>query len=121
MATEAARAGTSDDRTALPLTLVAGAASFVVLGFGFALVQKGDWGYGTAWVTLALIGWGITTVTGIFYFTPQAKKLDAAVKSGRDPRDPEIQEWVARVLRIVRFDVAMLLLIVLDMVAKPSF
>jgi uncharacterized membrane protein len=93
-------------------------ASLVVLVFGILMVEKGDLGWGHFWIDAALVGWVVTTAVGVLYFGPQTKKLAGMIEAG-GPESPEAQAKIRQVLTVARFDVAMLLLIVLDMAAKP--
>jgi hypothetical protein len=92
--------------------------SFVVLGFGFAMTANADIGYDQFWILFGLIAWAASAATGILYLTPESKRLTAAMVA-RGPEDPEVQTRLRRVLLVVRFDVALLFLIVFDMVVKP--
>jgi uncharacterized membrane protein len=95
-------------------------AAFVVLGLGIALVEKGNWGWSNFWVLAALIGWGLSAAIGIVFLSPEAKRLNAlAAQHGLD--HPETKARLKRILTIARFDVALLVLIVVDMAAKPFF
>ena len=65
-----------------------------------------------------LVGYGLTFVTGIGVLAPLAKKITVLVdKQGATA--PETQAAIQRILLIARFDVALLLLVVADMVTKP--
>src|SRR5918999_3057899 len=93
-------------------------ASFIVLGFGIALVVEGNWPWGDFWVLAGLIGWGASAAIGIVFLSPEAKRLNAlAAQHGLD--HPETKARLKRILAISRIDLAILVLIVLDMAAKP--
>jgi uncharacterized membrane protein len=94
------------------------AMSFVVLGFGIAMTANGNIGYDQFWIIFGLVAWAASAATGILYLTPESKRLTAAMVA-RGPEDPEVQTRLRRVLLVVRFDVAILFLIVFDMVVKP--
>ncbi|HET7045137.1 MAG TPA: DUF2269 family protein [Gaiellaceae bacterium] len=95
-------------------------ASFVVLAFGIAMVEKVDWGWGTFWVDFALVVWALSTAIGVGYLAPVSKKLTALLAE-KGPDDPEVRPLLDRLIGVARFDVVMLILIVIDMAAKPSF
>ncbi len=95
-------------------------ASFVVLGFGIALVEKADWGWSVFWIDFALVAWTASALVGIFYLSPAAKRLNALVAE-HGPDDPRVRQTIDRIIGVARFDVVMLLLIVVDMAAKPTF
>jgi uncharacterized membrane protein len=92
--------------------------SFVVLGFGFALVENGNWGYGHFFVQFALAGWGASALTGMLFLGPQSAKL-GNLMSSRPAEDPEVQTAIRRILLVARVDVVLLLAIVFVMTAKP--
>ncbi len=95
-------------------------ASFLVLVLGIALVEKGNWEWGSFWVLAAVIGWVLSAAIGILFLSPESKRLNAlAAEHGMD--HPETKARLKRILTIARFDVAVLVLIVVDMAAKPFF
>jgi hypothetical protein len=49
-----------------------------------------------------------------------SKKLTALLAE-KGPDDPEVRPLLDRLIGVARFDVVMLILIVIDMAAKPSF
>ncbi len=96
-------------------------ALFAVLAFGIALMQKGNWDWwGVFWIDFALAGWLVAACVGVGFVGPELGRIDeAAQKFG--PQSAEVGRRVQRLFMIFRFDTALLVLIVLDMVAKPSF
>jgi hypothetical protein len=65
-----------------------------------------------------LVGYALTFVTGIGVLSPLAKKIDVLLKE-KGPAAPETQATIQRILLVARFDIAILLLVVADMVTKP--
>jgi uncharacterized membrane protein len=94
--------------------------SLIVLALGFGLIENGQspWSYHLTWVQIALAGWAVSALTGIFYLGPTAKKLGKLIEE-RGPADPEAQATIKRILLVARLDVLLLLFIVFDMTAKP--
>jgi hypothetical protein len=92
--------------------------SLMVIGFGFALVENGNWGYGPTWIQIGIAGWAATFALGAGYLGPNAKKIDTLIEA-RGAEDPEVQALIARVLRVARIDAVILLFMVFDMTAKP--
>jgi uncharacterized membrane protein len=92
--------------------------SFVVLGFGIAMTSNGDIGYNQFWIVFGLIAWALSAATGILFLGPEAKRLNKAAAE-RGVKSPEVQARLQRILLVVRVDVALMFVIVLDMVAKP--
>jgi uncharacterized membrane protein len=95
-------------------------ALFVVFGLGVALVEKGGWGWDHFWIDFAIVGWGIASAVGITFVGPELERIGkAAAQFG--PESAEVGRRVKRLFTVFRFDTALLVLITLDMVAKPSF
>jgi uncharacterized membrane protein len=96
-------------------------AGIVVVGMGVAMLAYGGdplISWGKFWVIAGLVGYALTFVTGIAVLSPQAKKVErAAVAHG--PEAPETIAEIKKILVIARFDIAVLLLVVADMVTKP--
>ena len=95
-------------------------ALFAVFGLGVALVEKGNWGWSTFWIDFAIVGWGIAAVVGVGFVGPELGRIDRAAAT-HGPDSPEVFRRVKRLFTIFRFDTALLILIVVDMTAKPSF
>ena len=92
--------------------------SFVVLGFGIAMTMNGNIPYDQFWLIFGLVAWALSAATGILFLGPEAKRLNrAAAEHG--PRSPQVQARLRRILLVVRVDVALMFLIVVDMVVKP--
>ena len=95
-------------------------AGIVVVAMGVAMMVNTNWGWGKFWVVAGLVGYAITFVTGVGVLAPIAKKVTALVDD-KGPADPETMAAIGKVLMIARVDIALLLLVVVDMVTKPSF
>jgi len=52
-----------------------------LLAMGIALTVNFHWGFGTTWVTIAMVGWALSFVTGIAVLSPRAKRLVALMDS----------------------------------------
>jgi len=113
MASVARKAALIGERFYTPLSLL-------VLAFGFGLMENGQspWTYDQFFVIFALVGWGVSAATGMFFLGPQAKKLGKLMPT-RPADDPEVQARIRRILLIARIDVVLLLAIVFVMTAKP--
>ena len=77
-----------------------------------------NWGWGKFWVVAGLVGYALTFVTGIGVLSPQAKRIEA-LSLEKGATAPETIASIRKILLIARFDIAVLLLVVADMVAKP--
>jgi uncharacterized membrane protein len=93
-------------------------SGLIVFTMGIAMMINTDFGWGSTWVIVGLIGYATTFVTGVAVLSPLAKRI-AALAAERGPTDPETIALIKRILLIVRFDVALLLVVVLDMITKP--
>ena len=96
-------------------------AGLIVLAMGIAmLIHGGDpivhWG--KFWVIVGLVGYATTFVTGIAVLSPQAKKV-AKLSETKGTTAPETVAAIRRILLIARFDIAVLLIVVADMITKP--
>ncbi len=93
-------------------------AGGVVLAMGVAMMINTDWGWGKFWVDAGLAGYALSMGIGTGVLSPLAKRI-AALSESQGPTAPETLAAVSRILFIARFDVAILLLVVADMVTKP--
>jgi hypothetical protein len=96
-------------------------AGGVVLAMGIAmLIHGGDpiVAWGKFWVIAGLVGYALSMAVGTGVLSPQAKRITELSES-KGPTAPETLTAIRRILLIARFDVAILLLVVADMVTKP--
>ena len=93
-------------------------AGLVVFLMGIAMMINTDFGWGSFWVIVGLVGYAMTFVTGIAVLSPLAKKITVSTEQN-GPTHPETIALIDRILLIARFDIAVLLVVVLDMVTKP--
>ncbi len=94
-------------------------AGGIVFAMGIAMViNRPDIGFNTTWVDIGLAGWLISFVTGIGVLAPRARKLvELFETAGADA--PQTQAAIRQILLIARVDVALLLVVVMDMLMKP--
>jgi uncharacterized membrane protein len=93
-------------------------AGGIVFAMGIAMMINTDWGWGKFWVVVGLIGYALTMFTGMAVLSPQAKRI-AELSESKGTTAPETLAAIRRILLIARFDVAVLLVVVADMVTKP--
>ena len=93
---------------------------FFVFGFGVALIEKSGVGWNHFWVIFGVVGWALAMTVGIGFVGPELGRIDKAAQE-HGPESPEVGRRVKRLFTIFRFDTAILALVVIDMVAKPSF
>ena len=95
-------------------------ASLILLAAGVLMVIEGQWGFTTPWVLIGLIGLGVTVVTGMAFLGPQIKKIHALIEE-KGPDDLGVQAQMSRLFVLSRVDLAVLILVVIDMAVKPTF
>jgi len=94
-------------------------AGLVVLAMGITMViNSPEIGFGTTWVDIGLVGYALTFTVGIAVLAPLAKKI-VTLSESLGAEAPETQAAIKRILLIARFDIAVLLLVVADMLMKP--
>jgi len=93
-------------------------SGLVVLLMGVAMMVNGDLDWGQFWVDAGLVGFASTFVTGTAVLSPWAKTLRELLATA-GPAAPETQAAIKQILLVARVDIAVLLLAVVDMVAKP--
>jgi uncharacterized membrane protein len=94
-------------------------ASILVLILGIAMVWYSPaWKVSDLWVILGLVGIANTIVVGAAFLGPEAGRI-ARVAEERGHDDPEIARRTQRIFTISRYDIAVLVLVVIDMVVKP--
>jgi uncharacterized membrane protein len=97
-------------------------SSLLVLASGIAMMlnDTGDlaWDWESFWVVFGLLGFASTFTIGIGILSPMAKKVRGLMQTV-GPDAPETQAAISQILLVARVDVAVLMLVVVDMVAKP--
>lgn len=95
-------------------------ASIVVLILGIAMVWYSPaWEITQLWVILGLVGIANTIVVGAAFLGPEAGRV-GRLADERGVTDPELQHRIERIFAISRYDLAVLLLVVIDMAVKPG-
>jgi uncharacterized membrane protein len=97
-------------------------SSIIVLVFGIAMMLNDTgkvlWDWGNFWITFGLLGFAATFCIGMFVLGPAAKRMEGIVASG-GANSPEAHAEMNRIFLVARADAAILMLVVVDMVAKP--
>lgn len=92
-------------------------ASLATLVFG--LVMCWFWvGFSDLWVLIGLACYATTFLIGAFVFKPAGERMAATM--AREGVTPAALAEGARVLKVARFDYAVMLVVLADMVLKPS-
>ena len=98
-------------RTFVPASLLA----FVT---GVLLVIDSDfYGFGDDWIVIGLALYATTFLAGLLYLGPEAGRVGKLQAAG----SPEAGPRTARLIFLVRLDLALLFLIIYDMTVKPDF
>jgi len=95
-------------------------ALFFAFGFGVALIAKAGYSWDQFWIIFGVVGWSLAMTIGISFVGPELGRIGQAAAT-HGPESPEVGRRVKRLFTIFRFDTALLCLIVIDMVAKPTF
>lgn len=111
-------AGQNDDATWLAPRLFI-PASVGTLVFGILAAIEGNWDFGSLWIIVGLVGFGVSFATGIGYFEPETKKLVAATERG-GAADAEVRRRTANLKMVGRIELTVLYVVVASMVAKPT-
>jgi uncharacterized membrane protein len=93
-----------------------GASGLVLLGFGIALVEKGNWGWDQAFVIWGLCAWAFSTFTGIGFYRRQQGRIEAARARGDNAA---VRRALDVYYRVGRIDVLVLVSAVFAMATKP--
>lgn len=93
-------------------------AGLVTFLMGIAMMINTSWGWGHFWIVAGLVGYASTFLVGLTVMSPLAKKIEASAREN-GPEHPSTLALIERIMLIGRFDVAVLMLVVLDMVTKP--
>jgi uncharacterized membrane protein len=93
-------------------------ALFAALAFGVAMVEKAHFGWGEFWIDFALVGWAVAAAVGVGFVGPELGRIDKAAREF-GPESAEVGRRVKRLFMIFRFDTVLLVLIAIDMTAKP--
>ncbi len=91
--------------------------SILVLLLGIYLTMEGDCGFDSLWISLAMLGILISIVTGAGYLGPQTVKV-GKMAQGEGDDSPAVRDGLAKVMRVARMDLGLLVFIVFLMVTK---
>jgi uncharacterized membrane protein len=93
--------------------------SIVVLASGVWMVLEADWGFERLWVLIGLLGIVATVILGAGFLGPGGEKLDQLVAE-KGPGAPEVVAQQNRMMTLSRIDLALLILIIVNMAVKPG-
>ena len=93
-------------------------SSIVLLALGIWMVATSGWNFTDLWVELGILGIVATVVTGAAVIGPTSKKIGELIQE-KGPADPGVGAQIDKLLKVARVDLVVLILVVVDMVAKP--
>ena len=93
--------------------------SLAVLVLGILLTIEGPWGFDMLWIVLALVAYAMTFTLGLGVIEPEGKKLGAAA-AAHGPGHPEVVWRSRRMDALMKLDLVLLWVVVLDMTVKPT-
>jgi uncharacterized membrane protein len=94
--------------------------ALLVLLFGILLVIEVEaYEFSQFWITAGLLMFLASAIAGAGFLGPEAGRI-AKLAAERGAEDPEVQHRIKRVLMVSRIELALLVLVVLDMVVKPG-
>jgi uncharacterized membrane protein len=93
--------------------------SLAMLVLGILLTIEGPWGFDMLWIVLALVAFATTFAIGIGVIEPEGKKLGTA-SATHGPGHPEVEWRSRRMDALMKLDLVLLWVVVLDMTVKPT-
>ncbi|PTE06775.1 DUF2269 family protein [Mesorhizobium helmanticense] len=85
----------------------------------FGLIMCGFWvGFSELWIIIGLVGYATTFSIGMFIFKPTGERMGAMI--AKEGVTPAVLAIGQRMMSAARFDYAVMLVIVADMVLKPT-
>jgi uncharacterized membrane protein len=95
-------------------------ASLILILAAFGLVAEGNWSLGDPWISIALAAWIISFILGAGYLGPTSKKVGQQLEASGGTATPETAATIDRLFLVSRIELALLLIVVVDMVVKPG-
>lgn len=86
---------------------------------GIGMVIESGWNFSDAWIAIGITLWILSVAIGAGFLGPQSIKIQEGLAAG--PPDTELQERINKVKFASQADTAILVLVVADMVIKPTF
>jgi len=96
------------------------AAAFVILLAGLGMAADADLSLGELWLTLALAGWVALLVLGGAFLSRTGMQLTRAYERSGGAPSEEARAVAGRMLLLMRIETVLLLLVIVDMVVKPT-
>ncbi|MEI9404912.1 DUF2269 family protein [Mesorhizobium argentiipisi] len=94
-------------------------APMSMLTLVFGLIMCGFWvGFTELWIVIGLVGYATTFSIGMLIFKPTGERIGAMI--AKDGVTPSVLAIGQRMMKWARLDYAVMLVIIADMVLKPS-
>jgi uncharacterized membrane protein len=125
LATQAARAGDGEaigrfvDETASLGGRLFIPASLITVAMGVALTVDGHWSLGDLWIALGLAGFLATFLTGVLVMKPRSDAI-AELRRREGGMTADAVYQARRMLVLGRLDYVVLVMVIVDMVVKPT-
>ncbi len=94
-------------------------SSLATLLFGVLSAIEGNWDFGQTWITIGLVGWAASFLTGFFYFRTESEKI-AAIVEAKGPSAQEATRRSRRMTAVDHIELTILYLVLVTMVVKPT-
>lgn len=95
-------------------------ASLATLVLGLLLVADGPWSFSQLWVTLGLVGFAATFLSGLLVLKPRGDRVAELVERDGGALGPEAMLEARKLLAFSRIDYVVLVAVVYDMAVKPT-
>lgn len=95
-------------------------ASLIVLAMGiWMVIDRPDIGFGDEWILIGLAGITFSALVGTFFLGPESGRIGRLIEE-RGPTNEEVPRRMRRIFLISRIELAVLLIVVVDMVVRPG-
>jgi uncharacterized membrane protein len=94
-------------------------APMSMLTLVFGLIMCSFWvGFSDLWIVIGLVGYATTFSIGMFIFKPTGERMGEML--AKEGVSPAVLASAQRMMSVARFDYAVMLVIISDMVLKPT-
>ncbi len=94
------------------------AAGLILAGFGFALVERGNWAYDDFFIQYGIAAWAVSAAVDLFYCSRADKAIEELVEQ-RGPEAPAVAARARQYFLVGTLDALLLLSAVFVMTVKP--
>ena len=94
-------------------------ASILLLIFGIWTASEGNWDFGQAWISIGFAAFLFSFFLGMAFLGPESGRIKKLVQD-RSFEDPEVLRRIGRILLFSRIELAVLIVAIWAMVAKPG-